>query len=477
MTWFEELRISSLVGTGRQDAPSPPPELGVRVPAGLSREESLLDQAALADVVSRASRAVSLPGTARRVTPAPVDPAPAASGEAARLLELLLNQPPVALDLRNQLVADWLLLASESQRRVPRRLLPALFTLAARSSEVYGVLEPAIGTRGRWLQDVSPAWSPEPAPMHTVATADAGDASESKEPVVTARARLASEWNSLSARTRVSLLKSVGAELSDDDEELLERGLDDKAKGVRELAAELLDRLPESARAGRMAARLTPLLQVRGLLNKRFEIDLPSEPDAAALRDGIAPDPRSGEPNRLARLDTIVLGAPLEVWTAVSGKGPEATVALLKDEPRILDLLTAVASNRNNLEWARALLTVRTDARLLHCLPVAERERWLERHIRQGVDEPLSLASLLRDVPVPWSNSLAEAVLKVVSDKDGGRLASMLFDVLPTALPPESADSCRRLLERSDDDAARRRVLRDAVQYQSFKQSLTEAFR
>jgi hypothetical protein len=67
-------------------------------------------------------------------------------------------------------------------------------------------------------------------------------------------------------------------------------------------------------------------------------------------------------------------------------------------------------------------------------------------------------------------------VLEQISAKNGGQLAALLADILPAALPPEAAGHCRRLLERSDDDAGRRRVLRDAVQYQSFRQSLTEAF-
>ncbi|GGJ24109.1 DUF5691 domain-containing protein [Paenarthrobacter histidinolovorans] len=477
MTWFDELRTSALVGTVRHEAPAPPPELGVLAPVGLSREEFLLDQAAMADVVRRSSRTASMPTDAFRITPAPVDSKTEATGEAARLLELLLHQPPVGLGLRNQLVADWLFLAAESRRRVPHRQLPALFLLAANDAAVYRALNPAIGTRGLWLQDVSPSWSPRSGPAQDNGGSGTGTAPGPAEPDATAREQLTSDWSSLSARARLSLLKIVGTGVRPDDEDLLERGLDDKAKGVREMAAELLNQLPRSARARRMGARLAPLLTVKGLLNKRFDIDLPPDPDAATLRDGIAPVPRNGEPDRLARLDTIILGAPLDVWITASGKSAEATASMLKEEPRILAVLATVAAGRNNLEWVRALLTVSSDARLLHCLPVAERERWLERHIRHGVDEPLSLASLLRELPQPWSGSLAEAVLKIIAGKDGGRLASVLADVLPTALPAESTQACRRLLDRTDDDTARRRVLRDAVQYQSFKQSLTEAFR
>jgi hypothetical protein len=79
-------------------------------------------------------------------------------------------------------------------------------------------------------------------------------------------------------------------------------------------------------------------------------------------------------------------------------------------------------------------------------------------------------------MPRPWGTALAEAVLDQISAKNGGQLASMLADVLPAALPPQAAEQARRMLERSDDDAARRRVLREALQYQSFRQSLTEAF-
>lgn len=110
--------------------------------------------------------------------------------------------------------------------------------------------------------------------------------------------------------------------------------------------------------------------------------------------------------------------------------------------------------------------------------PSDEREHWLVRHVRESGDEPLTLAPpLLQDVPQPWSAPLAEAVLTLISGKDGGRLAATLAAVLPTALPPAATEQCRQLLARTDDDAVRRRVLRDAVQYQSFRQSLTEAFR
>ncbi|AFR29087.1 DUF5691 domain-containing protein [Arthrobacter sp. Rue61a] len=480
MMWLAELRTAALVGTGRHDAPKPPDELGFRAPEGLPREESLLDQAAMADVATRASRTAAAAPSSGLVSPAPADTEPQASGEAARLLELLLTQPPVGLELRTQLVVDWLRFAEETRRRVPHRLLPALLLVAETKSAVFRRLEPAIGTRGRWLKEFkSPSSQEAAAEWSELGSADAAVELERLRGLdpAAAREQLLAHWTSLSARERAGNLALFAGNVHDDDEALLEQALDDKAKSVRDVALRLLDQLPGSARAARMAARLVPLLHVKGLLNKRLDIDLPPDPDGAALRDGVPADPRRGEPDRLARLDAIISGAPLDVWTSVSGRNRAATAALVQGEPRILDVLIATAAARKDTEWARALLTVRTDRRLLVCLPAEEREHWLERHVRESGDDPLTLAPLLQDLPQPWSVPLAEAVLTVISGKDGGQLAASLAAVLPTALPPEANQRCRQLLERTDDDVARRRVLRDAVQYQSFRQSLTEAFR
>lgn len=482
MTWLAELQTAALVGTARHPAPFPPVELGVRPPDGLSGEESLLDQAAMADAVTRAARPSTSMDAPDFPRPAPPDDAPEAPGEACRLLDLLLTQPPVGLELRSLLVVDWLLLAEASGRRVPHRLLPSLLMLAEAKSSVAEHLHPAIGTRGRWLQDLT-AGGADPHPAMTTDWAELNSADATTElerrrrsNPAAARELLVTHWDTLGARERAAHLATLAANLRADDEELLERALDDTAKSVREVAAALLDRLPESARAVRMAARLRPLLRFKGLLRKQFEIDLPPEPDAAGLRDGIATAPRSGEPDRLGRLDAIIRGAPLDVWTTAAGRTPAASVALLKGEPRALETIVTTAALRADLDWVRALLDVRTDLRLLNCLPAAEREDTLVRHLRGGTANPWTLVQPLRDMPRPWGRPLADAVLEQITAKNGGQLATMLADTLPAALPPEAAEQARRLLEHPEADAARRRVLRDAVQYQSFRQSLTEAF-
>ncbi|GAA1768479.1 DUF5691 domain-containing protein [Pseudarthrobacter sulfonivorans] len=482
MTWVADLRSAALIGTGRHPVPAPVPGLGFRPPGDVSPEELLLDQAALADVITRAARR---PGTAEAggiADPAPADDAPQATGEAARLLDLLLSQPPVGQELRTRLVIDWLQFAARAGLCVPHRSLPAVLAMAEARPAVAAQLFPATGVRGRWLLDIGDRASVTVSGTATTRAAQkATDAATEFERLrhsdpAAARDRLREDWDGFSARERAAHLGVLATNLSLDDEELLEPALDEKAKIVRDAAAALLDRLPTSARAQRMAARLAPLLRVKGLLRKQFDIDLPPDPDPSAVRDGIAPAPRTGEPDRLGRLDAIVRGAPLDVWTAISGRNPAATLAMLDREPRVVDAIFTAAALRSDADWARALLDLRADARLLGCLPAAEQEPALLRHINGGTLQPMALAALLREVPRPWGLPLGNAVLELLAAKDGGYLAEMVSGFLPLALPPAAAEHCHHLLQRSDDDAGRRRVFRDVVQYQSFRQSLTEAF-
>jgi len=376
-------------------------------------------------------------------------------------------------------VTDWLRSAEASRRRVPHRLLPALLSLADSKPGVAEHLQPAIGTRGMWLQNLrrSRSGAAPHGPPAEPAGPDPSDVEQLRHSrTAEAREQLDLDWESLGARERAARLGALAVNIQPEDEELLERALDDPAKSVREVAASLLDRLPASARAGRMAARLQPLLHSKGVLRKQLDVDLPPAPDAAALRDGIAPDPRNGEPDRLARLDAIIRGAPLEVWTTASGRSPSATLALLGKESRVINTIAATAALRADLEWIRALLDVRTEPQLISSLPADERERFLVQHLRAGPAQPLQLIPLLRGLPRPWGSPLADAVLEHVFAKEGGQLAAGLSAFLPMSLPRGAADRYLRQ-ERSDDDAVRRRVLRDIVQYQSFRQSLTEAFR
>ncbi|HEX6150840.1 DUF5691 domain-containing protein [Nocardioides sp.] len=491
--WLSDLRTSALVGTARRDAPPPPPVPGLRPRVQhAGREERLLELAALGDVLVRAGRR-----PAHQDAPLPTAPeetVPAAGDRASQLLTLLLLQPPMGKALRDELVVEWLTRAAQHPVHVPSPLLVPLLDLAAARPEVARALFPAAGERGRWLTGLNPAWaglaSATGSPPRDEELAAAWTTLPIREATeelgrlrahdpAAARDLLSQTWDSLAARERRAHLGVLRVGLGPADEPLLELGLDDSAKSVRDEAASLLDLVPSSARATRMAARLRPLITRHGTLRRSLRVEVPDEPDPMAIRDGLAPPPRSGEPDRLGWLRTIVRGAPLTVWTELADGPPERAVAQLRDEPGVLQLIRQVVLLRRDATWAAALLEVEHDDALVTLLPPAEREQRILTAIETGTatEKLARLHAAVSGLPRPWGDVFAHRVLALLAGNDGGKAVHQLAPLLPSALPPGVLPAARAAIERLEPGDRRRDVLARVVQYHSFRHTLTEAFR
>ncbi|MEO6510582.1 MAG: DUF5691 domain-containing protein [Nocardioides sp.] len=462
-SWWEHLRATALVGTARREVPEWP-DLGPPARPDASREETLLDSAALGDAVRRAGR---LADPAPEPTPpAPDETLPHAPSPAVQVLELLLNQGPVAATARAALTVHWLETAAAAGRVVPPRLLPALLDASTSGSVVRAAVRPVLGERGTWLAARNPAWD------WVLATAE--HLPTSPEAV---RARIEERWDTDSAQERALAVSALTVGLGPDDEPFLERCLDDRAKGVREQAQRLLDRLPTSARARRMADRLRPLISISGTLRKKLAVAVPDDPDATARRDGLV-DPGPGTSKRNRWLQQIVMGAPLEVWTEATGTDPAKVLAMMAaDDALVLTgALTSAAAGRGELEWARALMKAGPDTRLLAVLPGEEREAIMTRRVTT-----MALATLtaeLQTIPRPWGPDLSRAVLAAIGrDKDGTHAVRVLRDVLPTALHPSTLGVVEKAMHAAGDDGYLRTTLRDVLQFQSLHSSISEAFR
>jgi hypothetical protein len=440
--WWEHLRAAALVGTARREVPAWP-DLGPSAREGASREEALLDAAALGDAVRRGGRLADRSPEAD--DPAPEETLPVAPSPAVQILDLLLHQGPVAQAARAALTVHWLRTATTAGRIVPPRLLPALLDACMTSGPARAAVRPVVGERGAWLAARNPAWDwltrtkgPEPS------------APASRAAAVAARA----------------------ATLSLDDEPFLEECLDDRAKSVREEAQRLLDRLPGSARAARMADRLRPLLSVSGSVRKQLEVHLPDDPDPAAVRDGLT-EPGAGSSRRMTWLQQIITGSPLSVWLEV-GRSPEKVVGMLQDPRAVLPGLREAAAAQQDLDWARALLRVVWSMRLVALLPDEERDRLLAARIPT---QKLSATSDVQLAPRPWGPRTSEAVLAAILRDDDRHGVRVLRDVLPEALHPSSLPAVERAMRSDGVDPSVRTALRDVLQYQSLHRSISEAFR
>ena len=500
--WWRDVGNAALLGTARRPAP-PLPDLGragvLGRADGTPREVALLDAAALGGAALRAGRRLDHADPAE---PAPDDRRPVAPSRAVQLIELVMTQPPAGAQQRSGLLVHWLRAADDAGTRVPHALLPTLLALATGARELRRPTAAVIDERGRWLAGLREEWSwvadastgaEARTASRTTGTAPRADewarlpatdrvtvlAGVRAHDPAAARELVRSTWSTDAARDRRAHLDALRLALGPDDEPLLEDALDDRAATVREAAAELLDALPGSARSGRMAARLRPLVRRTGLLGRGVEVTLPDEPDAAGVRDGLGKPP----PRRSARgwwLEQICAGAPLAVWFELTGADASGTVRRLTDA-QATDALAGIrraVRARRDPQWAAALLERGWDAALVPALPRELRERAVLRRVDATTGRVHEVGAVVGSVDLPWSPDFSVALVsRLRASKVGSALLVASMPHLLAGLHPAALDPLERWIESSGADQTLTTNLRNLLQFHSVKRSITEAFR
>jgi hypothetical protein len=473
---------AALLGTQRRPPPGlpgvSPGEVGD--PAG-----RLLDQAAVLAVANRAGRRP--PAATETIAPAPQEQLPPAPPAAARRLARILGGE------RIRALPEWLNAAADHGYRVPSRLLPELLEKGRGDRGLRPAIARAAGRRGVWLALQNTDW----AYLVGIGDDPGGDAEvwetgtrpqriayltrlRGTDPAA-AREALAATWASEPAPDRAALLATFEHGLSGGDEEFLEKALEDRGKDVRQLASDLLARLPGSAYGRRMAARalrcVRPERRARGRHGTEtwISVELPEGHDEEMARDGIpfhpsgsfAPE-RAGRPvgTQAAWLREILARTPLSTWTELFAASPADIVCLPvgsggeHDGRSARDVHTGwarAAVRQRDVGWARALLKsgVLVDepdalAELLTVLPEGERSATAADLIRWG-ESQTDVLRVLGQVPGPWEGPLADAVIATIalafeSDRgDRPRFRIRLCDLAEERLTPAAAPRLARL--------------------------------
>ncbi|HEV8623547.1 MAG TPA: DUF5691 domain-containing protein [Acidimicrobiia bacterium] len=465
---WESLLAAALIGTARR-----PPSADV-----------LLAEAAVLSAYRRAGR---LPGEAPRNLPAPAPPddRPPCSPTAVEVLELVLSgQVPIPGGVA-LLAGQWLEGAARVGCRVPARLLPRLLELGSANPALQAALRTVIGPRGRWLAGHDDRWGwagREPVDDLEAAAQRFATAGKAERPAILEAVRradatrgrdlLSSTWKSDPAAERAALLVVLAVGLSDGDEPFLEAALDDRSAGVRQVAVDLLARLPASRRAARMAARLQALV-TRG---RTLSFAPPGEPDAGARRDGINDASPAGMGASAWRLVQLVAGAPLSFWSEHVGLSAAETVALSAADspptgrrgtspagPLLLGLESAVVAqaSRANSDWAVAVFAHRPSAAVLAAMPADLAAEQLTRLLGGGLGPGPAVAEVFAACPGPWPESLGRAVLDRYRQL-GARATLELQAALPVLaarLDPAALPLVETwVVALADDQGLRRRV-------------------
>ncbi|MFC4051807.1 DUF5691 domain-containing protein [Actinomadura syzygii] len=480
-TW-NELVTAALLGTERRDPPPLPQapgeaaartsaeaadETGGRTSGGATgatgggvpdKAGRLLDAAAVLAVRRRAglvpSGAVPEPIALAPEEDVPVVPGPAA----ARLRRILAGE-------QIRVLPEWLDAAASRGFRVPAQSLPDLLERGRTDRMLRPPIARAAGRRGVWLALQNTDWA-----YLVGAGDDPGGGAEVWETGTRnrrvayltmlrgsdpARARdlLRGTWTAEPAPDRAAFLATFAHGLSLDDEEFLEAALEDRGKDVRQIASDLLARVPASAYGERMAARARACLvperrSARGRRQTWIRVEPPRAHDEDMARDGVPFHPSGsfaprggGRPvgTRAAWLREILARTPLSTWTDLFGLPPMEIVCLplgggpggsggssaqnewASDARDVHIGWARAALAQRDADWARALLKggVMVDepealADLLSVLPESERDAAAADLIRWVEGQP-DLLRVLEHVPGPWTGPLAAAVLAALA--------------------------------------------------------------
>ncbi|MER7808501.1 DUF5691 domain-containing protein [Streptomyces sp900116325] len=489
-TAWEELVTSALLGTDRRPLPTgagPGPI-------------TLLDEAALHTVRRRAglrpATAAARPGTAPADQRPPLPPA-----ARRRLAQLLADRSApsggggrrgAAPDL-TELIPQWLAAADRRGFRAPASLLPPLLDAARARTDLRPQALAFAGPRGLWLAGLNPEWkfalrgSSGSSLLPDVTDAEAvhrlweeGLFAERVALLGAVRAHdpggalalLTSTWPTERAEDRLMFLDSLRAGLSAADEPFLEQALSDRSRNVRATAAELLSALPESALAGRMAARASSCVNPDLTAGTAaVAVEAPHECDAAMQRDGVVAVPPSGRGERSWWLGQLVEATPLSVWPArFGGRTAQEIVALPVADGWGEELRAAwcrAAVRQRDPEWARALLgaaalppsngpgtaSLAERSKLLATLPGAERAAWVADFVAaHGLSEAFQLLGVC---PVPWAEPLGRSVVDALDiARDAGSYPWSFSGVMGLAercLNPSEADRLEVLTTTPDE--------------------------
>ena len=341
------------------------------------------------------------------------------------------------------LIPEILGLLSKKRLLVQPWVLPALLEHGAIAVAQREEIRDVAGKRGSWLCSHKEEWQ-WLSRFQTDTQADSRDSKIWDEGRLTdrvcylkylrrnrpddARALLDTEmFVKESARDRDTFLNLLETGLSLADESFLERCLYDRSKVVRTTAARLLSAIDGSALGERMAGRLRQHVFVkRGMLRKTLMVELPSEPDDQAVRDGIAPEPPADQKlgKRAYWLRHIVSMTPLSFWTKEIGQTPEDVIRMAKKnewQTLLYESLWIAAWQQRNTSWLTALsaskeldLAPAAIAQVLERIPQDARETLIRHQMveRQLTVETVSvLSGLIAECPAPWSARFGREVL------------------------------------------------------------------
>ena len=460
MSNWDDLLGAALVGTGRRTFSLD--TLDIEGATGIEADGAEAAVLAAAALASAYRRAGWTPPTWRGTPtpPARRDDRPECTPAATQLLELMLNR---TIRVEGGITLQWLTAARDAGQRPPYRLVVDLLRFGTANAATRPLVKEVIGSRGGWLAQHNPSWSwaasvPPEDIVERFATGTRADRVglltdlRATEPDF-ARTLIEDTWADEQAAVRASLLDTLHTGLSMKDEPFLERALDDRAATVRATAAVLLDRLPESARARRMAARAV-----------RLGTELPDEPDAAARRDGITDHREPGYGRGTSWLIQILAATPLSTWRIDD---------IPKKDREVLIGWTKAALRQRDHEWLTALARHQPSPELMAALTPEAATEILDEQKKLDA----RFGGLIAAAPGPWPPEFSVAIINRLRAQKAENVLQLAAAALAEHLHPAALAAVEAwLLTLDADRKSTRRILRGIAHALTIRATILQEF-
>lgn len=317
------------------------------------------------DNVLQAAASYSLLRKAGRVVPLAKAPATQSCSSTERLACSATSRMHLRGILKanqSDLLFEFLELAQRVRCELPPELLPALLDWGAKQPEWQSLLRIVAAPRGRWLAQWKPTWDY----MQTEIDQDRWELGKKEERLrlfrrwrqqepQQAREALEAIWEKESLPLRLRFLKMFKWALNASDIPFLEKCLTESRKELREVAADLLSKLPQSPLIQRMEARCKALITWK---QQRLEVELPEKLDAFMQRDGIQAQLQWFQGGlRASRLGQMLAVIPPSYWEKeLNLSAADLLQAALEQEWRDYLLLAwaKAAARHRNQDWLSA---------------------------------------------------------------------------------------------------------------------------
>lgn len=429
MQSWNNLVQTAMIGTGKKVPDFNIAEEGleevvsiIRNNENIDNEEKFLQLAAITFNYRQAGVSPT-DGNMAFIKPAPVEEKKYCNTLAIQILNDILFEELIPL------LKIWLESCSKKNLIVTPECIPSLFDKAVQLKPLAELIAVCCGKRGEWLSGFNSEWQfstdlTDEEIWKTGSTLQRNSLFEKlrRNDTDTARNWLLQIWPEEDANTRVGFLELFQLNLSGSDIPFLESLSNDKSKKVKELALDLLKKIPASLIVLKYTSILKQSVVLKrekallGMISKKtLSFQLPANIEESIFKTGIEKLSSTKEiTDEEWVIYQMIKYTPLKFWENHFESTPEQVINLFQKDTigkKMIPALVFAIQNFNDTQWAVYFMQYSEVfyIDIIPLLPMQQQEYYCNQHFEKF---PESIIGYATDRNQEWGMELAKKLFK-----------------------------------------------------------------